>query len=36
MKITDLLDDYYDDSVKLPECSAPADRAVLERTKQKL
>ena len=28
MKITDLLDDYYDDSVKLPECSAPADRAV--------
>ncbi len=36
MKITDLLDDYYDDSVKLPECSAPADRAVLERTKKKL
>lgn len=36
MKITDLLDDYYDDSVKLPECSAPADRAVLERTKMKL
>ena len=36
MKITDLLDDYYDDSVKLPECSAPSDRAVLERTKQKL
>lgn len=36
MKITDLLDDYYDDSVKLPECSAPSDRAVLERTKKKL
>ncbi len=36
MKITDLLDDYYDDSVKLPKCSAPSDRAVLERTKQKL
>ena len=36
MKITDLLDDYYDDSVKLPECSAPYDRAVVERTKKKL
>lgn len=36
MKITDLLDDYYDDSVKLPECSAPSDRAVLERTEKKL
>lgn len=36
MKITDLLDDYYDDSVNLPECSVPSDRAVLERTKMKL
>ena len=36
MKITDLLDDYYDDSVNLPECSVPSDRAVLERTKKKL
>ena len=36
MKITDLLDDYYDDSVNMPECSVPSDRAVLERTKKKL